>query len=148
MKSINQLIGDFLIPHLEKFVEIAMDENAEFMGIKVLEEKEKLVLGKIIETNAALYIHYNKLSLDKQYKYLGYLNKKLAEVVPGSLKTWGKLSTLSAFVALKKAGLLETVDADLTDTLFLSRAKYPITLQNLKIHCRNSLRKILRMHAI
>ena len=28
MKSINQLIGDFLIPHLEKFVEIAMDEEA------------------------------------------------------------------------------------------------------------------------
>jgi len=113
MTSIKKRIEGLIYPHLEKYITSVYDmgTDAVLFGIRVMDDTGgNYTRSALVHTTAMLYIHYMKNGDKRAEKTLEMLNGFI-NLMPGlTVKTWGKISLLRAYVALKKAGLMDKVD--------------------------------------
>lgn len=119
METIRTLINKNVYEHLEFYTSLVycQGENAEYLGIKLLDEPEKFVKGALIHSTARLYLHYDSTK-DKRtstaFDKLIYAIRLLKNDV---LRTWGKLNALRGTCALFKAGKLAMLPEDCIELL-------------------------------
>ncbi len=119
MKTVRSIIDSFVWDHLEYFTDLVYKggKDTVFMDIRVLDDPEKFVCGALTGAGAALYVHYCQKGDKRSETALERLRTFFSYTAETEIKTWGKLSTLKALVTLKRAGLLENIDAGILETL-------------------------------
>jgi len=111
MKTIRQLIEQFMYDHLERYISL-VDEGGDdtvIRGIRALDDPEKFVYGALVNTTVSLYLYYKKHGDERAEKTLSALMKFIKSACSVQIKTWGKLSMLRAMAKLYKAGMLNVI---------------------------------------
>ena len=115
--TIRSMIEPFAYPLIERYVnEVDLGgEETTLFGVRVLDEKEKFVLGTLAEKAILLYIRARKNQDENADDALRKVKKFLGYATESDCKTWGKFALLRGYAALKKAGLIDDIDPELTE---------------------------------
>lgn len=107
--SIRSVITNFVYDHLEFYTDYVFrnGEDAEYLGIKLLDEPEKFVKGALINNAVHLFVHYRKTGDARERQALERLRFSVRILENDTLKTWGKFGALRGMCILKKEGLLD-----------------------------------------
>lgn len=119
MKTVKALIEEFVYNHIEQFVTLIADngEDAEFEGIKILDDNVKFVHGMLVDATAALFVHYKCINDERAEETFERLRGFLLLAMEKPCETWGKLSVLRALTRLKKADSLNRLGDSLISIL-------------------------------
>ena len=119
MNTIRSMITSNVYEHIEFYTNMVYEngENAEYLGIKLLDEPEKFVKGAFIHTAARLYLHHDALSDGKAAAAFDKLIYSIRLLKNDVLRTWGKLNALRGACALFKAGKLTALPEDCIELL-------------------------------
>lgn len=98
-------------------------ENAEYLGVKLLDEPEKFVKGALINCAARLFLHYNATADKRDAEAWERLIFSIRLLKDDTLKTWGKLNALRGAYALQKEGFLSSLPDDCLE-LLIKNTKY------------------------
>lgn len=119
MKTIRELVDNFIYKHMERLTDLMNREGQEATmdGVICLQERSGFTQGALIENAMYLYIHYYKNqdvrteeALEKIHYFITFLDGM-------HVKTWGKLAILRGLSRIKKEGLLETLQEDVLSVL-------------------------------
>ena len=115
MSTIKGTIDNFLYSFIERYTDRVFKdgENTVIHGIKVLEEQTGFTYGALIHAASIVYVHYvknNDKRCESALKKLGFF----IDIATRSerILTWGKLGILRALYKLKKAKLIDNIDAE------------------------------------
>lgn len=119
MDTICSLITTNVYKHIEFYTSLVYEqgEEAEYLGIKLLDEPEKFVKGAFIHTAARLYLHYDSTADSRTANAFDKLVYSIRLLRNDVLRTWGKLNALRGACALFKAGKLSSLPEDCIDLL-------------------------------
>jgi len=114
METVRTLITNNVYNHLEFYTTTVYEqgENAEYLGIKLLNEPEKFVKGVFIHASVRLFLHYDSTGDSRTaeaFKKVVYSIRLLENDV---LRTWGKLNALRGACALLKEDKLSLLPDD------------------------------------
>ena len=102
MGSCRQIIEGFIYPHLEKFTDMVYrgGEDTEFMGVRVLDDRERFTHGATICGACILFAHYKRTGDVRADVVLQRLCRFIEIATASTCKTWGKLGILRGFKLL------------------------------------------------
>ena len=114
METIRSLITKNVYDHIEFYTDIVYKngEDAEYLGIKLMDEPEKFVKGAFIHSTVRLYLHYESIGDARTEKALAKMIYSIRLLENDVLKTWGKLNALRGACALFKARKLDVLPED------------------------------------
>ena len=119
METTRSIINQNVYDSIEFYTAYVMEhgEEAEYLGIKLMEEPEKFVKGAYIHSAIRLYLHYNTTGDEREQSALDRVIYGIRLLENDTLKTWGKLNALRGLCALYTAGKLDIIPEDCLEIL-------------------------------
>lgn len=114
METARSLITQNVFENLEFYTDMVYKngENSEYLGIRLLEEKEKFVKGAYIHSTARLYLHYRETGDSREASAWEKLIHGIRLLENDTLRSWGELNALRGVMCLHKAGMLNKLPED------------------------------------
>ena len=120
MESVRDIIDGFVYDHVRKFADM-VDEGGEdtvFMGVRVLDDRDKFTHGALCEACLRLYVHYLQEGKNNDAEHvLAFIYKLLDIIKRNPCYTWGKIAILRGLLYVKDKGFIDKIDREYIEVL-------------------------------